>query len=139
MLATFNALAASTGRGIHVLGPRALRLGPVAVSLTLGPEDLTDMSELYEPFLESRTPVRLRRGARVDEVPTIGLEELLATKLTRRGDKAKDILDVTQVLAALSDAGRRTDLEAVRRLVADRPEALRLLEEIVQVVQEGES
>ncbi|MBN2497480.1 MAG: nucleotidyl transferase AbiEii/AbiGii toxin family protein [Deltaproteobacteria bacterium] len=139
MLPVLNELAAETGRDAHVLGARAMRLGPVAVSLTLGPEDLSGMSELYDDFLESRAPIRLRREARVDELPTIGLPELLATKLTRRGDKAKDILDVTQLLAALHDAWQTADLERLRRLVAQRPDALQLLAEIEQAIEEGEA
>ena len=77
------------------------------------------MSDRYDDFLASRTPVRLRRGASADEIPAIGVEALLATKLTRRGDKAKDLFDVTQLLAALADAGRSVDLEKVRRLVPE--------------------
>lgn len=129
MTALLNSLAASTGAGAHVVGPRALRLGPVSVSLTLGPGDLSGMADLYDRFLASRTVLRLRRGNTVDEVPTIGIEALVATKLTRRGDKAKDILDVVELLAAARDAGRHVDLTAMRGFVGDRPEALSLLEE----------
>jgi len=133
MLVMLDALAAAHGPGAHVLGPRALRLGPVSVAFTLGPADLAGMSDRYDDFLASRTPVRLRRGASADEIPAIGVEALLATKLTRRGDKAKDLFDVTQLLAALADAGRSVDLEKVRRLVAGDAQALALLEEIAQL------
>ena len=100
--------------------------------ISLGPEDLSGMHQQYDVFLDSRMPLRLRRTSAVDEVPTIGLEALLVTKLTRRGDKAKDILDVAQILAAARDTGHSIDLEAVRRMLAGNPEAIPLLDEIQQ-------
>ncbi|HEY3355298.1 MAG TPA: hypothetical protein VGQ83_18765 [Polyangia bacterium] len=130
MVAVLNGLAAAHGSGAHVLGPRALRLGPVSIALTLSPADLSGMHEQYDRFLESRTDVRLRRGSLVDVFPTIGLEALLATKLTRRGNMAKDILDVGELLAAAREAGRSVDLAQVRPLVAGRPGALDLLDQI---------
>lgn len=130
MVTLLNQLAASLGPGTHVLGPRTIRLGPVAVSLTLGPDDLSGMAHHYDAFLDSRAVLRLRRGSAVDELPTIGLEQLVATKLTRRGDKAKDLLDVTNLVAALSEAKRSLDVRAVRRFVRDDAAALSLLEEI---------
>ena len=63
-LAVLNELAAATGAGAHVLGPRAMRLGPVALSFTLGPEDLSGMSEQYDELLESRSSLRPFAGAR---------------------------------------------------------------------------
>jgi hypothetical protein len=129
-LGVLNGLAATHGPGAHVLGPRALRLGPVSVSLTLEPADLSGMEGLYDAFLESRATLRLRRGTEVEELQAIGLEELLATKLTRRGDKAKDLIDVANLMAAASEAGRAVDLNAVRRMVQGRPEAIALLDEI---------
>ncbi len=138
MLRVLNTLAAERGPGTHVLGPRSIRLGPVAVSFTLGPEDLSGMEAVYDAFLDSRTPVRLRRGRDVLEVPAISLEELLATKLTRRGRQAKDILDVTQILAAVSAARRTVDVGTVRRLVRGDAAALGLLDEITRrLAQEG--
>jgi hypothetical protein len=131
MLQILNQLAASSGHGAHVLGPRALRLGPVAVSFTLEPADLSGMANLYDQFLASRRLVQLRRGSQPDAVPTIGLPELLATKLTRRGDKAKDLVDVTQLIAAADDAGQTLDLDAVRTLVSDREDALGLLDAMI--------
>lgn len=130
MLRILNVLA-SAGAGGHVLGPRTLRLGPVSVSLTLGPAELSGMEALYDSFLASRTALRLRRGSGTDEVPAIGLEGLLVTKLTRRGDKAKDLFDLAQILTAARDVGRWPDLEAVRATLAGRSEALALLAEIV--------
>jgi hypothetical protein len=127
MLRVLNHLAASPGEGAHVLGPRAIRLGPVSVSFTLSPGDL-----------DSRTPLSLRRGPESDEVPTIGLEELLATKLTRRGDKAKNIVDVTQLLAASRDAGRIIVVATVHRLVGGRPDARALLAGLEQELSEEE-
>ena len=129
MLRALNGLAATTG-GATVLGPRAVRLGPISVAFTLGPEDLAGMADYYDRFLESGGILRLRRGTRIEEVPTIGIEELLVTKLTRRGDKAKDILDLVQLFAAARDAGRALNLRAVRGLLADRPDALGLLDEL---------
>lgn len=136
MLVLLNELAAGAGAGpgAHVLGARSLRLGRIAVSFTLEPDDLSGMSSLYDVFIDSRRPLRLRRGTRPDEVPTIGLEELLVTKLTRRGDKAKDILDLTQLLAALRDAQRSVDFARVRDLVGNRPDALALLDELASQV-----
>jgi hypothetical protein len=138
MLRVLNHLAASAGEGAHVLGPRAIRLGPVSVSFTLSPGDLSGMEELYDELLDSRTPLSLRRGPESDEVPTIGLEELLATKLTRRGDKAKNIVDVTQLLAASRDAGRIIVVATVRRLVGGRPDARALLAGLEQELSEEE-
>jgi len=138
MLSVLNTLAAERGSGSHVLGPRSLRLGPVSVSFTLGPEDLSGMEAAYDAFLDSRTSLRIRRGRDVLEVPAIALEELLATKLTRRGDKAKDILDVTQLLAAVRVAERTVDLGAVRDLVRQHPDALALLDEFARrLAEEG--
>jgi hypothetical protein len=96
------------------------------------------MEELYDELLDSRTPLSLRRGPESDEVPTIGLEELLATKLTRRGDKAKDIVDVTQLLAASRDAGRIIVVATVHRLVGGRPDARALLAGLEQELSEEE-
>lgn len=114
-LVVLNELAgAHRGEGLaHVIGPRAMRLGPVQVSLTLGPDDLTGMAERYDRFLSSREPVHLRRGRDVDAIPVIGLEALLATKLTRRGDKSKDLLDAGNLVAAARRAGRPVDLALV--------------------------
>ncbi len=137
MLLVLNEVAASAGGPAHVLGPRSMRLGPVSVSCTIEPGDLSGMKELYDRLLDSRRSLRLRRGAQADEVPTIGLPELVATKLTRRGDKAKDILDVTQLLAALADTGRHLKIERVRELIGERPDALNLLDELARRV-EGE-
>ena len=58
------------------------------------------------------------------------------TKLTRRGDKAKDVLDVTQLLAAVRDAGGGLELGEVRRLLAGRAEALSLLDDIDRALEE---
>ena len=138
MLVILNGLAALHGEGAHVLGPRALRLGGVSLSFTLEPADLSGMAILYDVFLASRTTLRLRRSRKVDEVPTIGLEALLATKLTRRGDKAKDVLDLTELLASARDAHRAVDLAMVRRLVEGQPEALSLPEEIAERIEEDE-
>lgn len=138
MTRLLNSIAAESSAGAHVLGPRSLRIGPVAVSLTLGPDDLSGMSELYDRFLESRTPVRLKRASRVEEFPAIGLEELIATKITRRGDKAKDLVDVGQLLAALRAAGRSPDFAGVRLLVDSRPDAVRWLEELEEAWREEE-
>jgi hypothetical protein len=130
MLRTLNELAVASGAGSHVLSPHALRLGLVSIAFTIEPDDLAGMADQYDRFLESRGPLRLRRGEQGDEIPTIGLAELVATKLSRRGDKAKDILDVAQIVEALADAGLALDLDRVRALVAGRPEALVLLDEI---------
>ena len=138
MLAILNRLAALHGDRAHVMGPRVLRLGGVSLSFTLEPADLSGMASLYDVFLASRTMVRLRRGRVVDEVPTIGLEALLATKLTRRGDKAKDVLDVTELLASARDADRAVDLDVVRGLVQGQTEAITLLDEIAERIQEEE-
>lgn len=116
--------------GTHVLGPRSARLGPVSVSLTLQPNDLSGMASLYDRFLESRTVVRLREKNRTDDVPTIALEELLVTKVTRRGDKAKDLVDVAQLLEALKAAGKALDFGAIRSMLAGRDEALLVMDEI---------
>jgi hypothetical protein len=130
MLRVLNELAATSGTNADVLGPRALRLGHVSVAFTVDPSDLAGMEGMYEGFLRRRASVRLRRGSRVEEIPVIAFEDLLVTKLTRRGDKAKDIADVTQLLAAARDAGRSIDIDAIRRLLEERPEALELLREI---------
>lgn len=130
MLELLNGLARAWGTGAHVLGPRTLRLGGVSVSFTIEPDDLSGMAALYDAFLASRLELRLRRGAQADGVPTIGLEELLVTKLTRRGDRAKDVLDLVQIFAALRDAGRGADLGKVRSMVSERPDAVGLLDEI---------
>jgi hypothetical protein len=137
MLALLNGLAAAVGREVHVLGPRALRVGAVSVALTLGPEDLSGMSDRYDAFLQSRTRLLLRRGATPDEVPAIGIEALLATKLTRRGDKAKDLVDVTRILDAARVAGRPLDRRRVGELVGRDAEALALLGEIEARVPEN--
>ncbi len=139
MLVVLNRLAASQGHEAHVLGPRSVRLGPVSVSFTLGPEDLAGLGEYYDEFLSGRVAVRLRRGVQPVEVPAIGLAHLLATKLTRRGDKAKDLLDLAELSSALREAGRRPDLESVRRIVGHDPDALRLLAEIeLRLGREGQ-
>jgi hypothetical protein len=130
MLRVLNEIAAHSGEA-HVLGPRALRLGAVSLAFTISPGDLSGMSEFYDVFLESVHELRLRRGPQVDEVPTIGLEQLIATKLTRRGDKAKDLIDVGELLASLSEAGRNLEIEDVRGLLRGGTEAIALLEELV--------
>jgi hypothetical protein len=130
MLALLNELASTLGAGTHVLGPRAVRLGPVAVSFTLGPEDLSGMSARYDAFLVSRAPLHLRRSAELDELPTIGLEELVATTLTRRGDKAKDLVDLGNLAAALRDAGKRPDIERIAQLVDREDSAICLLNQL---------
>jgi hypothetical protein len=135
MVRALNDLAASTGADAHVLGPRLVRLGAVSISLTLGPDDLSGMGGLYDTFLGSRVPLHLRRAGSADAFPTIGLEALLVTKLTRRGDKAKDMLDVAQLLAAAREAGRVIDYDAIRRLAAGHPEAMALLEEVRRDVE----
>ena len=130
-----NELVALHGGG-RVLGPRALSLGQVSVAFTLEPADLSGMESMYDAFLDRRTLVRLRRGSKLLEIPVITLEDLLVTKLTRRGDKAKDIADVTQLLAAATAGGRTIDLGAVRRMLTDRPEAQDLLAEIERTLVE---
>jgi hypothetical protein len=130
MLRVLNEIASHSGEA-HVLGPRALRLGPVSLAFTIEPGDLSGMSEFYDVFLESVHELRLRRGPQVDEVPTIGLEQLIATKLKRRGDKAKDLIDVGELLASLSEAGRHLAIEDVRGLLRGGTEAIALLEELV--------
>lgn len=130
MLRVLNDLAAEARGPAHVLGPRSLRLGQVSISVTLEPNDLSGMAGLYDVFLSSARPLTLRRGASLDEVPTIGLAELIATKLTRRGDKAKDLLDVGQLMAALTEAGKALDFARVRELVGADLEALVLLDEL---------
>lgn len=139
MLRILNTLAEAGPDAAQVLGPRALRLGPVSVSFTLGPEDLSGMSDRYNAFLNSRTALALRRGKHTDEVPAIGIEALLVTKLTRRGDKAKDIVDLTQILAALGASGRIVRLEEVRRAVKDQPEALDLLSQFAHELGQGDT
>jgi hypothetical protein len=129
-----NELVATQAGGGQVLGPRALRLGQVSVAFTLEPSDLSGMETMYDEFLDRRTLLRLRRGSRLAEIPVIALEDLLVTKLTRRGDKAKDIADVTQLLAAATGVGRTIDLAAVRRMLANRPEAQELLVEIERML-----
>jgi hypothetical protein len=114
-----------------------MRLGPIALSFTLGPEDLSGMSEQYDELLESRSSVRLRRGTLPHDFPVIGLAELIATKLTRRGDKAKDLIDVEQLVAALRDVGRTVDLAPARRLVARDVAARELLDDLAQRLEGG--
>jgi hypothetical protein len=89
LLAVLNGLASDVGAGAHVLGPRALRLGPVSIALTAGPDDLSGMSDVYDALLASRTALAMRRGAALEEIPTIGLAALVATKLTRKGDRPR--------------------------------------------------
>lgn len=136
MMAILNELAAMSGAAAHVLGPRSLKLGPVSVAFTLEPADLSGMADHYDRFLQSRVPLHLRRGTERDEVPAIGLEELIATKLTRRGDKAKDLLDVTRLANALRDANRRVNLDVVRALVAGRADAIALTDELESLIAE---
>lgn len=131
MVAILNRIVSTMGRGAHALGPRTLRLGPVAVAFTIGPDDLSGMVDLYDRFLSSRTVLRLRRGNSPDEIPAIGLEELLVTKLTRRGDKAKDMVDVVALLAAAGDAGHAVEIDAVRAMLGNNAEALGTLDDIV--------
>jgi hypothetical protein len=64
------------------------------------------------------------------DVPVIAMSHLLVTKLTRRGDKSKDLLDVYELLQAARVEGVAPDLTTVRTLVAHRPDALALLDEI---------
>ena len=119
-----------------MLGPRAMRLGPVSISLTLGPLDLSGMSDLYDTFLEQRRTIGLRAGNTVARVPTIDLAHLLVTKVTRRGDKAKDLLDVNEILGALRDAGQQVDLANVRLLVQGDAEARALIDQMDAALSE---
>ncbi len=120
----------------HVLGPRAMRLGPVQVSLTLGPEDLTGRADRYDRLLDSRQTVRVRRGREPDAVPVIGLEALIATKLTRRGDKSKDLVDVGNLLAAAGRAGRPVDAAIVTGYLGDDAAAEAMLAALLRREEE---
>ncbi|MBI2378630.1 MAG: hypothetical protein HYV07_31830 [Deltaproteobacteria bacterium] len=129
-LVVLNRLALVLGPGTHVLGARSLRLGQVTVSLSLGPEDLSGMAAHYDDFLQRRQTVGLRRSIRADLIPVIGLADLVATKLTRRGDKAKDLVDLEQLASAMRSADVRLDRDAVERLLGDDSEAKGLLDEL---------
>lgn len=136
-LTILNDLAHGARGSAHVLGPRALRLGDVSIALTIQPSDLSGMAALYDVFLDGRSTIRLRAGAVTTAVPVVSLPHLFVTKLTRRGDKAKDLLDVTELWAAAESAGAAVDVSAVRRMLQDRPDALALLDELEQDRRDG--
>lgn len=121
---------AADAPGTHVSGPRSARLGPVSVALTLHPDDLSGMAHLYDRFLDSRTTVRLKQGGEVDEFPAIALDELVVTKITRRGDKTKDLVDMAQLTEALKASGRSLDFTAIRSMLTGRTEALAILDDL---------
>lgn len=139
-LALLNELASEHrgGGAAHVLGPRAMRLGPVQVSLTLGPEDLTGMADRYDWFLDSQETVRVRRGREPDAVPVIGLEALIATKLTRRGDKSKDLVDAGNLVAAARRAGRPVDPTIVASYLGEDAAAEAMLAALLRHEEEEE-
>lgn len=121
---------AADAPGTHVSGPRSARLGPVSVALTLHPDDLSGMAALYDRFLDSRTTVRLKQSGKIDEFPAIALEELVVTKITRRGDKTKDLVDIAQLAEALKASARSLDFSAIRSMLTGRSEALAILEDL---------
>lgn len=89
------------------------------------------MADRYDLFLDSREIVRVRSGRSADVIPVIGLDALLATELSRRGDKAKDLVDVGNLLAAARSAERSVDESAVRRYLGGDPGALQVWADII--------
>ena len=83
-----------------------------------------------------RRTIGLRAGNTVARVPTIDLAHLLVTKVTWRGDKAKDLLDVNEILGALRDAGQQVDLANVRLLVQGDAEARALIDQMDAALSE---
>lgn len=117
VLEALNRLAATARPPITVLSPRAARVRQVLVNLTLEPMDVSGFSMHYDAFLERAQRITLRRGAEHLTARVISLPDLLATKLSRRGNQAKDLLDVDALCLSLLEARQTVPARNVRAIL----------------------
>lgn len=123
-LSAWNRLAATARPPAEVLSPRAARLRKISLNLTLEPQDVTGFAELYDVILERATRVQLRRQNRWLYLKVASLEDLFGTKLTRKGNQAKDLVDLDNLCASLSSAGQKVQLAPVREYLDEQGLAL---------------
>ena len=128
MLQILNGWASLGKAPISVLSPRAIKLREILINITLEPADVTGFVERYHQILANSSPLQLRKGNRLLSVRVEALEDLMATKLTRKGNQAKDLVDLDNLLTSLREARRTADLASLRSWLREDSGALALLE-----------
>lgn len=117
LLAALNRVAATSRPPVDVLSVRALRMRGVFVNLTLEPSDVSGFQDKYDKILERAVEVRLRRQNQVLHLRVESLEDLFGTKLTRKSNQAKDLLDLDRLGACLLDSGQKVSLAIVQEFL----------------------